>query len=115
MKILGISVCSFLPISCLILCSKIAELILDTYQAIAEKQVPKQRIERVSIADSFQNLTAHLSSSSSSFEKIKNNKNNKKSSQLQKKKKKEGVQDDRFPVLTVMEETLKSKLPDLYL
>lgn len=107
--------CSFLPISCLILCSKIAELILDTYQAIAEKQVPKQRIERVSIADSFQNLTAHLSSSfsSSSFEKIKNNKKNKKSSQLQKKKEEDRMTGSQS--LQSWKKHLNQKLPDLYL
>lgn len=73
LMILGIYVCSFLAVSCLILCSKTAELIINTYQATAEKQVPKQRIQRASVAHSFQNLIAHLfySFRSSSFEMLK--------------------------------------------
>lgn len=70
MMTLGISVRSFLPLSCLILCSKTAELIINTSQGIAEKQVPKQRRH---IADSFQNLISYHSwnFSSSNFEMLK--------------------------------------------
>lgn len=47
--------------SCLTFCSRTAELAINVYQAITEKLVPKQRMWRTSIADSFQNLIAQLS------------------------------------------------------